>query len=295
MFQDNSTICFIGDSITADGRWIYELYEFFREKGTRIKLYNCGIPGGTVAETLERMDTDCFNHKPDMVVSMFGLNDINYHLYGDKYYFRVEERENALRVFEESLEKLVKALDLREIKLVLMTPPPYGDFVKSKAENLVHANQGVSEICKILKKTAVEFNVPLIDINSLFEEFKSKLRLINPDRLHPTAPGHHLITQGFLRFFSLVSEIDTEYPTKRSEINNLRYEEEKILRAIIFVEWHILKSLKGSSVKTVKEKAKEELLKYTPGEFFYNQLDTYIKNIDALKKHQELLEEYTKE
>lgn len=295
MFEDNSTVCFLGDSITADGRWIFELYEFFREQNKKIKLYNCGIPGGKVSTTLERLDEDCLNHNPDTVVCMFGLNDINYHLYGDKYYFSEPERNKAISEFEESLIRLTEIMNSLDISVILLTPPPYGQWNNSEAENLIHANQGVAKLLKIYKRIADEYNLLLIDINSLFMKYIKEDRLINPDRLHPTAPGHHLISQGFLKGLSMIDEIDRGYPTKRSEMNSLRYKEEQILRGIIFVKWHILKDLMGESTDVIKEKAKEEMLKYTPKDFFYNQLEIYINHIDSMNEHQRLLDKYTKE
>ena len=295
MLKDNSTVCFLGDSITADGRWIFELYEFFKEQNKKIYLYNCGIPGGKVSSTLERLEEDCFNHNPDTVVCMFGLNDINYHLYGEKYYFSEEERNTAIREFEESLVKLVEIMNKKNITVILLTPPPYGQWNKSDAENLVHANQGVAILLEIYKRIAKENNLVLIDINSLFMKYIKEDRLINPDRLHPTAPGHHLISQGFLKGVSMIDEINRDYPTKRCEMNTLRYREEQIIRGIMFVKWHILKDLMGESTGFIKSKAQEEMKKYTPKDFFYNQLEIYINNIDDIKEHQRLLDKYTKE
>ncbi len=295
MFEDNSTVCFLGDSITADGRWIFELYEFFKEQNKKIYLYNCGIPGGKVSTTLERLKEDCFNHNPDTVVCMFGLNDINYHLYGDKYYFCEEERNIAIREFEESLKKLVEIMNKMDITVILLTPPPYGQWNKSDAENLIHANQGVAILLEIYKRIAEKYSLPLIDINSLFMKYIKEDRLINPDRLHPTAPGHHLISQGFLKGLSMIDEINRDYPTKRCELNTLRYKEEQIIRGIMFVKWHILKDMMGAGTELIKEKAKQEMLKYAPKDFFYNQLDIYINNIDSIEEHQRLLDKYTKE
>ena len=201
MFEENSTICFLGDSITADGRWIYELNEFFKENKRKIRLFNCGIAGGTVCETLNRLETDCFNFNPDTVVAMFGLNDIIYPLYGDRYYFSYEERTKAIKDFEKGLDTLMLLMKQRGIDIILITPPPYGEWVESKAENLYHANKGVALLLDIYKKASEVHGVPLVDVNSLFMKYIREDRLINPDRLHPTAPGHHLIAQAFLKAF----------------------------------------------------------------------------------------------
>lgn len=44
MFKDKDVICFLGDSITANGLWMAEVYQELRKK-YRIKCYNIGVPG----------------------------------------------------------------------------------------------------------------------------------------------------------------------------------------------------------------------------------------------------------
>ena len=46
MFHDNDVICFLGDSITANGLWMSEVYQVLRKK-YKVRCYNCGVSGST--------------------------------------------------------------------------------------------------------------------------------------------------------------------------------------------------------------------------------------------------------
>ena len=82
MFQDGDVLCFLGDSITANGRWMAEVYQNLREK-YGVKCYNCGVSGGMTEFALFYLDSQCLVHSPDYVVMMFGINDIYRELYTD--------------------------------------------------------------------------------------------------------------------------------------------------------------------------------------------------------------------
>ena len=45
MFKDYDVVCFFGDSITSNGLWLAEIYQYLRKK-YKIKCYNCGVSGG---------------------------------------------------------------------------------------------------------------------------------------------------------------------------------------------------------------------------------------------------------
>ena len=76
-FEENSTVCFFGDSITYNGLWLRRIYSYYRNVlGKKFELYNCGVPGSTATEALGRMDEALLNFHPTDVVIMFGMNDV---------------------------------------------------------------------------------------------------------------------------------------------------------------------------------------------------------------------------
>lgn len=92
----NDRICFLGDSITADGIWVAEIIEYFIKHypEQKIGFYNCGISGtrGYRANEANRLYCDCFNLYPKYVVIMFGMNDAEPQLYNPR-----EETEDRIR------------------------------------------------------------------------------------------------------------------------------------------------------------------------------------------------------
>ena len=50
MFKKNDIVCFLGDSITAKGLWMAEVYQSIR-KTCAVKCYNCGVSGITATKT----------------------------------------------------------------------------------------------------------------------------------------------------------------------------------------------------------------------------------------------------
>ncbi len=83
LFKGNERVCFIGNSITMNGKFhnYIELYYATRFPDRKIEFYNCGISGDVSGGMLERMDSDILIHKPTWSVLMVGMNDINSGLY----------------------------------------------------------------------------------------------------------------------------------------------------------------------------------------------------------------------
>lgn len=79
LFKDNDRVCFIGNSITMNGKFhnYIELFYATRFPDRKIEFYNCGISGDVSGGMLERMDSDILIHKPTWSVLMVGMNDIN--------------------------------------------------------------------------------------------------------------------------------------------------------------------------------------------------------------------------
>lgn len=92
MLTKNCKLIFIGDSITdcgrskpyAEGRGalgsgyvslINAHLEAFHSK-LMIRVINAGISGNTVRDLKGRWDADVFEHKPDWVSIMIGINDV---------------------------------------------------------------------------------------------------------------------------------------------------------------------------------------------------------------------------
>jgi len=87
--KPNSSIVFIGDSITDAGRLepaykpfgygyvhfvAYSLLAKYIEYN--LSIINTGISGDTILDLDYRWERDCLNHKPDILSVLIGINDV---------------------------------------------------------------------------------------------------------------------------------------------------------------------------------------------------------------------------
>ena len=75
-------ICFLGDSITSNGLWIAEIFDFFVKNYPELEvgMYNCGV-GSTCGYQVgfkNRMYREWLNFFPAYTVIAFGMNDKGY-------------------------------------------------------------------------------------------------------------------------------------------------------------------------------------------------------------------------
>ena len=99
-FPDGARVCFVGDSITATFEHEARIADFYIKnfRSSKIRIYNCGVAGGTALSQRTYLEDDTFVHNPTHAVVMLGVNDSQrWLLSGEK----TPERYNALeRAFE---------------------------------------------------------------------------------------------------------------------------------------------------------------------------------------------------
>ncbi len=233
-------ICFLGDSITADGRWIAEIFDYFAKNypEKEIEFYNCGIAGscGCDADLKNRLFVDCFRHFPKYVVIMFGMNDIGRSLYApdcqepDKESLKKERIEKLFAGILDAIEKC-KAVGATPI---LCSTTPYDEYNDYEEPNLC-CDSGLLAVADRLSVLAKKQNLLYIDMHSPLMKFMDK-KPIGPDRVHPNDFGHHLIAEHFLYEIGakLCEEPDTT--AEWSETNRARFDAEQKIRNIYFLE-----------------------------------------------------------
>ena len=82
-FQNNDTICLVGDSITHSGTYHSHifLYHSTRHPLMRLRFVNCGISGDSASGMLGRLNQDVFSNNPTVVTLSAGMNDVGRDLY----------------------------------------------------------------------------------------------------------------------------------------------------------------------------------------------------------------------
>lgn len=144
----------------------------------QIQMINAGISGNDTAAALKRMEHDVLRHAPDLVVVMFGMNDV---------------RSQAPEVFRRNLEKIVERAQRGGAEVILMTPNAINpdDTARSPERLLAYA--------QIVRDMARERSLPLADTHSVYAAILTADRpaweRLMSDNIHPNMRGHKIFAE----------------------------------------------------------------------------------------------------
>ncbi len=285
MFKDRDVVCFLGDSITAKGLWIAEVYQYLRKK-YKIKCYNCGVSGGKAHIAAQYLQNNCLIYNPDYVVIMFGVNDIERWLYSERfkaYSNREEILSKAMEKYKAAYEEIVTAVKASGAEPILCVPVPY-DEVSDVSEENYHCQFALDECERFLRALAEKYGCPIVDFKSVIQPMLGESEVICPDRVHPTEYGYHIMAQVFLRDMSEKEDIEIDIPFAFEDWNKERYDAEQRLHGMNYVEFCDIFDDGWAMNKTYEEKkqiAREKYEKIEDKTTFVPQAYlSYIENID---------------
>lgn len=229
------TLCFMGDSITMRGYWTAEIFETLRKDG--IRMYNCGVSGDNATNALSRLYTDCLCRTPDTVSVMYGVNDICWNLYVQKPTpEQVQRQKQCIENYKRSMRSLVEMLREASVDVILCTPPPYNDT--DPDAHTLRVNDGLEICAAFVKELAAEYALPCVDMFGTLRPLLGQSYITDPDRVHPTRAGEHMLAQVFLQAMGYTTALDTApYKLPAGEAEE-RYATETKLRFLHFVEWN---------------------------------------------------------
>lgn len=241
MFKNGDILCFLGDSITANGLWMAEVYQALRKK-YRVKCYNCGVSGATTKNALLYLHSQCLIFNPDYVVMMFGINDIRRDLYAEEYSNDQESKKmkkEALQAHKEAYEELVRQTITSGAKVILCLAAPYDDVNDKEAHNL-QCQIAMDESGAFLQSLAKKYGCQVVDFKSVTQPMLAERNIISADRVHPTPEGHHIMAQIFLNDIGEQAGCDFDTPFVWEQWNRERYDAEQELILVNFIEYCML-------------------------------------------------------
>ena len=176
-----------GDSITGGilpyrwpsrlGRYAQGRFGKKRILAPRSRWFNAGISGHTSTQGLARIERDVLAKKPDLVVVMFGMNDVT--------------RKN-IDQFEKNLHEIVRRCRAAGAAVVLSTP-------NSVYENNPRPIARLAEYAEVVRKLAKEDNVPLADSYKAYEAIRkadpAAWCVLMSETIHPNMNGHKLFAE----------------------------------------------------------------------------------------------------
>ncbi len=291
MFKKNSTVCFLGDSITSNGRWIYEIYDHFKED--KLKFFNCGKSGIGVFHTIECIDEGCLIHCPDYVVIMLGMNDVNRGLYSPSCTLpdKEELKKTTLEAYRQNMTKLYEVCESFGAEVILCTPTAYDESDGFEEENLC-CNFGLLKCSEIVGDLAKEKGCKLIDFFTPMSKLIGNDTYTNPDRTHPNSHGEHIMAQIFLKEIGKIDEMNFEGKYEFEKELQEVFEISNILRGIAFTE--LGSEISSALSKQLTVEARKEIVrqKYEASEdktlYVPRMYKIYLDSIDYKIDYQAL-------
>ena len=204
LFEKNSTLLMIGDSITDCGRerpvgegyglgfgYVSFVNAFLTAEhpNANIKVLNTGIGGDTIRHLKARWQTDVLDLAPDYLSIKIGVNDVWRYIGGNMAeHVPVDE-------FEATYRELIALTKPTVKKIILISP-----FLSETDRNDPMMAMLLDYIA-VVKKIAVDESLLFVDTQAEFDKYIasgiSPQNLAN-DRVHPSVTGAVLIAKAFL-------------------------------------------------------------------------------------------------
>ncbi len=211
LFKKGDKICFIGNSITHEGEFHHNIYQFYltRFQKQEIEFYNCGISGDVTDGIIKRMDSDILIYKPTHVIIMIGMNDVRRELYGKKMTTNADtlsQRKVAIEKYKINLSQIVKTFLDKKIKVIMQKPSIYDQTAINKTENHLGVNEALKTCAVFIQELANKNKLQVIDYWTVMTKINNEIQLKNPsatvvseDRIHPQSTGNFIMSNEFLK------------------------------------------------------------------------------------------------
>ena len=271
-------VCFVGDSITHWGFYVYNLRAYFKGAGDNgIACFNRGIGGNRMCMVEHLLDYEALSMKPDYVFLCYGGNDVGSWLYNYKTEETEEilkERERRLNEYGECLEKVIAVLQENKIQPILMTPPCFDPCYKGikntvmefdndekyknfnvdiySAKTFKKINIGLNRFAQKVRDSAKKHGLDCIDVFSLLhEEAQRTPNMHKEDGVHFAEKGYDWFTRVLLEYFGCGK---VEEPFVKDAENDAIFEIEQIERSVCHFEYGSFNEYYGK--RTLEEKNK---------------------------------------
>lgn len=180
--QKPKVVCF-GDSITKRG------YSETLAKLIEVEAINAGVGGNSSAKGLRRITADVLDHKPDVVVILFGTNDLRAD--APKVFVTLEQ-------YKTNLKKMIKLCRQQGAKVVLCTLPPidHTAFYTRHEREPFNALGGlallIESYAEAARQVSASENTVLVDLNALLAK---QPEWMSKDGVHPSEAGNAIIAK----------------------------------------------------------------------------------------------------
>ena len=205
-------ILFFGDSITdalrdknstvyntvyGSGFVMQIAGRLFESNPVGYEIINTGISGHRVVDLYARIKKDAWNHNPDVINILIGVNDVWHEI----NYQNGVELDRFEKVYRMLIEDTKKALP--NAKIIINEP-----FVLrgSATEEQYDRFLEVFDYAKVVRKIADDYGLYFLPLQKAFDEAAEKYgaETVLRDGVHPTVQGSVLIATEWIKLFNKI-------------------------------------------------------------------------------------------
>ncbi len=271
-FPDGARVCFVGDSITHNNRYVAHIVAYYRKHFPEagVEFYNCGTSGATLRCTLNGFDEDIRPYDPTHVVLMVGVNDSGRTALNDPPESKYDALLERFETFKSRLNTLCAMLEEMGTQLIICTPPPYGEYMESEVPPLPGGSALLLGYAEYLKAFAKEHGYPLCDQHTNMTRAMQTETIFRPDRVHPLERGQYHLAKGFLAFQGFDLGEEKELPADVREWDEHMGMVRSIFAAEHFVMHDDFTSTDEQRIQAIREWLEQE--KDRPDTDYYKML-----------------------
>ncbi len=195
--QKKTRVIFFGDSITELGvkrdryvGYILKMDSMLKreKKEDQYELIGSGISANKVYDLYLRLEDDVLSKSPDVVVIYVGVNDV--------WHKTLLGTGTDADKFEKFYQAIIKKLNDKNIKVVLVTPAVVGE--KTDMSNPLDGD--LNKYSNIIRDLAKKNNLPLVDLRKKFIDYlkdnnpdNKEKEVLTYDRVHMNNKGNQFI------------------------------------------------------------------------------------------------------
>lgn len=206
--RNKQTILFIGDSITACGRYephpvwgegyvkIFSDLLIYHRPREHFTVLNKGVGGHTIVELQERWTDDVINHQPDVVSVLIGINDACGYATNNP---RKVSPERYTEIYDELLVRTQRLLP--KCKILLLEPFYITrDTAAASIRNTVMKT--LVPFQAATRKMARVHNTGFLPLHDMFQSLLRNRHpeVFCPEPVHPNPTGHTMIAGTLCRY-----------------------------------------------------------------------------------------------
>ena len=208
-------ILFYGDSITDAGRnkdskashnslygfgYVMQVLGRLYEKSpVDYEVINTGISGNRIVDLYARAKIDLWNHQPDLISILIGINDIWHEV----------ERQNGVEPdrFERVYRMLIEDTKARVPGAKILLCEPFALVGAATEEHWAEFSE-VAKYAEIVKKLAKDFDLYFLPLQAKLDEAAAKYgnATFLYDGVHPSVQGATLIANEWMKKFEEIEK-----------------------------------------------------------------------------------------